>query len=87
MEFRYGRKDCPTSPNEPSEIAFPSGHLDFDGTIGFFAAEFGLNERESVAVMGGHTLGGAAESGFLGFWKGNAEEAKRFNNEFYQVRK
>ena len=25
----------------------------------YFAAEFGLNERETIALMGAHTLGGA----------------------------
>lgn len=85
ITFRYGRVDCPTTPNEPETIGFPSGLLNFTGTIGFFKREFDMDERESTAIMGAHTLGGAAESGFLGFWKGSAEEAKKFNNDFYKV--
>ena len=85
IEFRFGRTDCPTSPNEPEVIGHPSGLLNFTGTIGFFRDQFNMDERESTAVMGAHTLGGAAESGFLGFWKGDFEEGKKWNNDFYKL--
>lgn len=37
------------------------------------STNFGMNKREAVAIMGGHTMGGATGptgSGFNGFWKG-----------------
>lgn len=55
-EFNYyGRATCNDRTGGPT-IAMPSAHLTIDGVLDFFADEFDFNERESVAIMGAHTL-------------------------------
>ncbi len=52
----------------------------------FFRDEFGLPPRPATALLGAHTLGGASgASGFLGFWKEDADAAKRFDNRYYTL--
>ncbi len=82
----YGREDCTTSPDTDALRPFPSGHLDADGVFSFFAEQYGMDVEESVAILGGHTLGRA--TGFLG-WHGIwvEEEAPgeeiEFDNEYF----
>lgn len=88
FNFKYGRCDCPTSPSTSVDLGFPSGHLDYQGVIDFFRKEFSFNVKESVAIMGAHTLGGASGakgSGFDGFWKEGATAAARLNNRYYSL--
>jgi len=88
FNFKYGRCDCPTSPSTTADRGFPGGHLGYQGVMDFFRQEFGFNERESVAIMGAHTLGGASGakgSGFDGFWKENGVAASRLNNRYYTL--
>ena len=72
INFRYGRKDCPTSPLNPvsREGSFPGGHFNHSMVMDFFRTEFGLDPRGATALLGAHTLGGASGgSGFSGLWK------------------
>jgi len=93
--FKYGRCDCATSPYSQKVfrfpdtiIDFPGGNLGHNGVFNFFRKEFGLNKKLATALMGAHTLGGAAgpaASGFQGFWKEGQVESFRFNNRYYQL--
>ena len=58
-QLKFGRKDCPTVPEEDSENHFPSAVASIDDTLSYFAREFGFNAQETVAFLGGHTLGRA----------------------------
>ena len=70
IPFNYGRQDCSSTPVTAAAHVFPHGHFDFEKLSDFTSTAFGMNDRETVAIMGAHTLGGASgASGFLGFWK------------------
>ena len=88
FNFKYGRCDCKTSPNTDIVQAFPSGQFGYHQVVKFFKKEFGFNLRDSVAIMGAHTLGGASGrkgSGFEGFWKEDGVAAARLNNRYYSI--
>ncbi|TRY61750.1 hypothetical protein TCAL_10067 [Tigriopus californicus] len=88
FHFRYGRKDCATSPLSSGVQSFPEGKDDYDAVMEFFANEFGLRPRYATALLGAHTLGGAAGaagSGFVGFWKENAIEAAKFDQRYFSL--
>jgi hypothetical protein len=88
FNFKYGRCDCPTSPRTNVDVGLPHGHFDYQEVMDFFKQEFGFSVKESVAIMGAHTLGGASGargSGFEGFWKEDATAAARLNNRYYSV--
>ena len=88
FNFKYGRCDCPTSPSTSVDRGFPGGHFGYQQVMDFFREEFGFDERESVAIMGAHTLGGASGakgSGFDGFWKEDGVAAARLNNRYYSL--
>jgi len=50
--------------------------LDRNGVTDFFAKEFGLDERETVALMGAHSIGALHKenSGYNGAWKEEASD-------------
>lgn len=88
FRFRYGRCDCPTSPVTTANRAFPAGHANYKDVMDFFKDEFGFSVRESVAILGAHTLGGASGakgSGFDGFWKEDGVASARLNNRYYSL--
>lgn len=82
--FKWGRKDCPTSPDAPSETAsdFPGGTAGHNATVGFFKERFGLSPKQTLALMGVHSLGNAKRrnSGFAGAWSHKRES---LSNRFY----
>lgn len=82
--IRYGRKDCPTSPNSPRDFGFPDAHKDLNHIMDVFGDGMGMTERQVVALVGAHTMGMATpkNSGFQGPWK---LPANSFDNGFYRV--
>lgn len=80
--FKYGRVDCGlgNSTSGPDRT-LPSPNADFATTTLFFAANFGLNANQSVALLGAHAIGLASRSnsGFDAQWKANPSfNAARF---------
>ena len=82
--IRYGRKDCPTSPNSPRDFGFPDPHKDLNHILNVFGAGMGMTERQVVALVGAHTMGMATpkNSGFQGPW---AFPTNSFDNGFYRL--
>ena len=90
-QLKFGRKDCSTVPHEDSKNKFPSALGNIDDTLSFFAKEFGFNTRETVALLGAHTLGRVRmeTSGFEGRWVRNTSidgvnPASVLDNEYYK---
>merc|ERR1719322_2000360 len=91
INFQYGRKDCISEyPEEyeqyktdrPEKHPNPEGNG--DATLDFFKDEFGFTGRETVAIMGAHTLGRmrAQHSLFKYVWTVRAGNS--FNNAYYK---
>ncbi len=84
--FKYGRKDCATSPLTDTVRPLPGGHIGEYELFKFFYAQFHMTTEETVCIMGGHTLGGSTGfSGWRGFWSGSPDQGNRFNNEYYRL--
>lgn len=97
-----GRVDCDATPGlvcrdaqlEPVECSYdkgphrpaPSAHLDTLSLLHFFSTVFGFSPRQTVVIMGAHTIGFAKRehSGFDGP-KGWVRDPDRFNNEYYRM--
>ena len=65
----YGRSTCDATDGKGGpERALPSSDLPTSKLLQFFFGEFGLNERETVAIMGAHSIGSLSRenSGFDG---------------------
>lgn len=87
MELQHvGRQDCVTSSpigDEPDSESLPSAMFTTDDLLSFFATEFGFDAKETVAIMGAHTLGSLSNNstGFDGAWTPNS---RVMDNEYYQ---
>ncbi|XP_002161794.1 putative ascorbate peroxidase [Hydra vulgaris] len=68
--FKVGRKDCSTSPNENKPTKLPQGSSGYKETFNYFKNEFGFNVKDTVALLGAHTLGRcySKNSGYQGVW-------------------
>ena len=93
--FRYGRSDCiPTCTGEDNfdfctlnEEVHPNPHGNGKDTLDFFRDQFGLDPKESAALMGVHTLGHPQEfnSMFRHYsWTGQMQKTQ-FNNQYYRL--
>ena len=84
IEFKWGRKDCPTSPDSNAIENIPRTSMNLASVLAFFQKEFDMDEDNVVALMGVHTLGGAraTNSGFKGTFV--PDEREWFNNEWYK---
>ena len=81
--FRYGRKDCATSPNSNKDFGFPDPHKNLDHVMEVFRDGMGMTERQVVALIGAHTMGRTTpvNSGFQGPW---ATPETTLDNGFYR---
>jgi len=64
----------------------PSAHLDTSQLLHFFREVFDFTPRQTVVIMGAHTIGFAKRehSGFHGP-KGWVRDPQKFNNEYYRM--
>ncbi|XP_012558183.1 putative ascorbate peroxidase [Hydra vulgaris] len=69
-DFKVGRRDCETSPNQVQSVDPPEGIEGTDKTFKFFKDEFSFSVSEAVTILGAHTLGQCKleNSGFVGSW-------------------
>ncbi|XP_067927931.1 putative ascorbate peroxidase [Watersipora subatra] len=87
IKFQTGRVDCVGSPKgspwtkDMHTFADPYGTT--KQTTSFFRKQFGFGYMETVAIMGGHTLGQAHRdaTGFTHPW---VERKNQFNNDYYK---
>ncbi|XP_002158504.2 putative ascorbate peroxidase [Hydra vulgaris] len=68
--FKVGRKDCDSSPNEIQSVTPPSGTDGTNKTFKFFQDNFNFTVRDTVVILGAHTLGrcNLVNTGFVGTW-------------------
>lgn len=89
ISFSYGRTDCisfdSTKPFKTSKgEAKPNPNGNGDETLDFFKSNFSFNARETVAIMGGHTLGGMSVRNSLFKYAWTPKANHLFNNEYYR---
>lgn len=84
ITIKYGRRDCHTSPNTNDYEEFPDAHGNLTHVLEYFHEQMNMTKRETVAIIGAHSLGGTniANSGFNGPW---ALPTDKFDNGFYRV--
>merc|ERR1719316_309227 len=87
FEFWTGRRDCVTSL-EPSYRAMeeeyhPDEHFNGSMAVQFMEVQFGLSARETVALMGAHTMGRfhQKQSAHKYVW---TTDFQAFNNQYYR---
>ena len=88
IKFQTGRKDC-TEFGEEGYIATKAEshpHLHGSGqmTVDFFAKDFGFNGRETVAIMGSHTVGRFHTIFSLLPYVWTTRGTQSFNNHYYK---
>jgi len=88
IKFVYGRKDCQTSYYIPykaeKDEVHPNPEANGDSTIDFFKSEFDFTGRETVAIMGAHTLGRMYPSHSLFKYTWTSRAGNLFNNAYYK---
>ena len=91
INFQSGRKDCiseyPESyeqykTDRPEKHPNPEGNG--DATLDYFYEEFGFSGRESVAIMGAHTLGRMRPQHSLLKYVWTVRAGNLFNNAYYK---
>eukprot|EP00927_Polykrikos_kofoidii_P006881 TRINITY_DN127_c0_g1_i1.p1 TRINITY_DN127_c0_g1~~TRINITY_DN127_c0_g1_i1.p1 ORF type:complete len:558 (-),score=91.90 TRINITY_DN127_c0_g1_i1:217-1890(-) len=86
--FKTGRQDCTTrlSPSYKTDKSekHPDAHMNGKSVVKFMKEQFGLDGKETVALMGAHTIGTyhTEMTGFKYVWTPRSEMS--FNNEYYR---
>eukprot|EP00448_Togula_jolla_P015824 CAMPEP_0170592984 /NCGR_PEP_ID=MMETSP0224-20130122/13206_1 /TAXON_ID=285029 /ORGANISM="Togula jolla, Strain CCCM 725" /LENGTH=595 /DNA_ID=CAMNT_0010916907 /DNA_START=65 /DNA_END=1852 /DNA_ORIENTATION=- len=98
MEFLTGRRDCPArdKPTDPRwyrsrpyettrKEAGPNPHGNGKATANFFRDWFGMSRRETVAILGAHSLGSL--HGVTNLFKYDWKRAQThlLNNQYYRI--
>lgn len=86
LRYLMGRKDCATSPDTEDNHEFPQGFHNHAEVMDTMKRIFNLNTRQTVAILGAHTLGEMtrAGSGFDGSWKAQSDHKYKFDNRYYK---
>ena len=88
IKFQSGRKDCVDFGERPFIATKHESHPNSVGngqqTVDFFVKNFGFNGRETVAIMGTHTLGQPNVENSLFRYKWVAKGEALFNNDYYK---
>merc|ERR1711892_539974 len=91
MKFETGRSDC-TASRLPAYLPEPLAvevHPDVRGngtdTTTFFREQFNFTMRETVAIMGAHTIGQVHSNISLIPYSWTREGTQIFNNEYYRI--
>ena len=89
INFKYGRKDCiPTNLDTPYKASkheeHPNPEGNGDDTLDFFKSQFGFSGRESVAIMGAHTLGKMTAEVSMFKYAWTSRGMSIFNNQYYR---
>ena len=89
INFKYGRRDCipekidtPYKTSKHEEHPNPEGNG--DDTLDFFKSQFDFSGRESVAIMGAHTLGKMTVQHSLYKYSWTSRAGHIFNNGYYR---
>jgi hypothetical protein len=80
LPFRYGRVDSAVCDDSN---ALPPATFTWAEIFGLFGGRFGMNIKEVVAIMGGHTVG-RAQFAFSGFDGGWTSSQSSFSNAYYK---
>ena len=90
-QFKSGRADCTEeilSSDKPyattKKEAHPNAVGDGRDTVAFFKEQFGMSGRETVALMGAHTIGTPKMSQTLFPYTWTAYGTELFNNHYYK---
>ena len=89
INFKYGRKDCiPTNLETPYKASkheeHPNPEGNGDDTLDFFKSQFGFSGKESVAILGAHTLGKMTVENSLLKYSWTSRGGHIFNNGYYR---
>jgi len=91
IQFQYGRSDCISEYEgewEQYKTDRPERHPNLEGngddTLNFFNEEFGFTGRETVAIMGAHTLGDMNPAVSLLKYVWTVRAGHSFNNAYYK---
>jgi len=93
IKFQTGRRDCipqgVSSQDPPYATMQPEVGPDVDWTgdqtLGFFRDNFGFNARETVAIMGAHTMGRFHHPLSLFRYVWVQQSGMMFNNQYYRL--
>jgi hypothetical protein len=79
-----GRQNCQGSPEEGPNRELPPADITTAGLFHFFNEQFGFSDKETVALMGAHTLGSLSRenSGFDGA-NGWVRNNRILDNDYY----
>ena len=92
LEFKSGRSDCVPDCSGDHDFPFcttaeeihPNQHGNGTDTVNFFADNFDLTPRESVALMGVHTLGHPEEvNSMFRHYPWTPQGREEFNNQYF----
>eukprot|EP00927_Polykrikos_kofoidii_P074379 TRINITY_DN70365_c0_g1_i1.p1 TRINITY_DN70365_c0_g1~~TRINITY_DN70365_c0_g1_i1.p1 ORF type:complete len:716 (+),score=97.82 TRINITY_DN70365_c0_g1_i1:89-2236(+) len=88
MAFKTGRRDCVTEATEGYKTSKVEVHPEAEGsgrsTAVFFKEQFGFTGRETVAVMGAHTMGRLHYHTSLFRYVWVKDGGMMFNNQYYR---